>query len=271
MYELNGSTPAQVRYLEDDFPHQIVNRVYENNHTGKSPSQQNPIYLNEPGVGRFSFSTNPAAVRFLGSGKYIYPNLPTGCLMGEFITFKQTLDCKYHGDSCFGNININTAAKEVLAALPFGTEISIPDKGGDKTYSIDAQNAADAILEYRNNDDRNGYRPSAVDAAKCFLTQGEIALPLGKYVTSDILQSDLIDNLDSDPKRDWRHHYATTILYNRIGSCISVRSDTYGVYINVSEGKPEDGGKSHIYYAVVNRLASSAGNNPTILLFTEIK
>ena len=258
-----------------DFPHKILEL--------RDKYPDNPIFKNVRGMGRLSALRHPSDCNQWGHGKYIYPDLPIGALLSEFIIFQQGLDAKYQGDAAFGMININTASNEVLQSLPFPTYVrkpvlkSLASQTGEFTapnvfskVSIDPALAASTISNYRENigTSRMGYRSSA--PARCFLSAGEIVLPLSKYTLTRTSLSDSSGNA----KLDWRADVLSTELYNEISGAITTRSDTFGVYIAVTEGLPSSASLSdstHIYYAVINRLACGEGLNPAIMLFERVK
>ena len=216
------------------------------------------------GAGRLSLTrcinTIPAQ---WGRGTKTYPNLPLGCLLSDFITMTQQVsDPKFGGTTGFGLININTASKDVLKALPFNRRIFCPTKGAIAQININSQSIVDAICDYRDKN-KLGYRNAA--KANCFLSEGEVAIPISKYVHDLFKNGGITSDVKAEPDKDWRYNIMVSQIYNQISGAISTRSDTFGLYIRVS-GKGDQ-----CYYGILSRLESLEGQPPKIIMFTKVR
>ncbi len=236
----------------------------------------------------------------------LYPDLPVACLLGEFITMTP-LDDRVTPQRTYGFININTAPAEVLAHLPFPETIKL---ASGSEVQISAATAAEYIYEYRElrgryHDDHNvpgDGRASAVVknaralpgtsnvcAEKCFLTPGEVAIPLGHYAAFALGWPARADDPNTADMLNTAHPTADSLLkdpdfiqvrdqlYASIANMITTQSNTYAVTISVDVGTPANpkvaNSKvviqySQKYLAIIDRSnCDKASDRPTVVLF----
>jgi len=225
------------------------------------------------------------------SGASDYPDVPAAVLLGEFFTLVPPDEKRSPkpGSRVYGRINLNTAPPDVLKALPFPSSFRV----GGTTYPVDPVQAADYILAYRDmratadgaRDYGNRSAPAGAGmsglrsiggaggaaGAKCFLTAGEVAIPLADYANR------LMGWVNYSPAAEpltltqrWDYLDARDSLYHAISNLVAVRSDAYAATIRVQLGKPA---KLVWYYvAVIDRSnCYTPAHSPAVLLFSEVK
>ena len=242
---------------DSDFPHMIVSQT------------NNRLFENKSGIGRLSLTATSCSLPAAwGRLKETYPNLPTGCLLGDFMTMTQPVaKPKFGGTTSFGLVNINTASGNVLKSLIYKNQIFCPMYAQHNKYQNIMPNrtaVADAILKYRD-EDKLGYRGQA--KANCFLADGEVAIPISKYLydTQKSLFSGAQYHGSDDPRLDWRFNILVSQLYNQLSGTVTTRSDTFGIYITVSGLQPQS------YYGIISRLEATDGQPPKVIMFTKVK
>jgi len=220
-----------------------------------------------------------------------YPDVPAATLLSEFFTLLPADDTR--GDELpfrvYGLININTATREVLEHLPWPTSVTV----GSLSYNVNPAIVAEYVLAYRlkrmclmggrpnyatgrsgasgiTGLRTTGGTPSPADAM-CFLTPGEIAVPLADYAnyemkcTKDAAIQTKLKTKDYIEARD--------AIYRAVANVVTVRSDVYAVNIRVQLGSPlEDPVRLWYYVAVVDRgNCLTPEDIPAILLFSRVK
>ncbi|MGB2824949.1 MAG: hypothetical protein WBF17_28520 [Phycisphaerae bacterium] len=220
----------------------------------------------------------PGSVDYGGYTPDDYPDIPAGCMYAEFFT--NVLPHRQQTEGrIYGRLNVNTATREALLALPWPTEISptVQVPGAPQRYSVangdfDWNEAVQRIIHYREHPRGNsvmaGLRADSA-SSPAFLTPGEVAIPLATYMDERLKT---LTNVDSIEKLTDKPGFfeARHALYRAIADCITTRSDVFGVYIKVQSG---DGGRYRWYYlAVVDRSSVlTKKDTPAILLFCEIQ
>jgi hypothetical protein len=211
----------------------------------------------------------------------LYPALPPGCLYAEFFTNVARHVRKKEQGRVYGRINVNTATREALLALPWPERIPAPELAtGVTEYTtangdFDPNLAVQLILDYRHNPGGGnfgvGSLRSGTQNLRAFLTPGEVAIPLAAYMRTVILGHPSTSGMTWDQVRSRPGTYeALHALYRSIADCITTRSDVFGIYIKVQYG--EGGRYTWNYLAVVDRSnVLDKHDTPAILLFCEIQ
>jgi len=237
-----------------------------------------PIFKDTYTRGKLGLADANAVVDASG----LYPALPPGCLYAEFFTNVPRHVRRKEQGRIYGRINVNTATREALLALPWPERIAAPELAtGVTEYTttngdFDPNVAVQQILDYRRNP--GAYLtslgavnlPSGTQDIHAFLTPGEVAIPLAAYMRTVILGHPSASGMTWDQVRSRPGAYeALHALYRSIADCITTRSDVFGIYIKVQYGA---GGRyAWNYLAVVDRSnVLEKDDTPAILLFCEI-
>jgi len=206
-----------------------------------------------------------------------YPDVPWGTLVGELFEFSRTDPVRTDDPHCspgttpgsrvYGRININTATPSVLQRLPWPSNAGDPAQAikiGETTIPIFVAEIVNEIVSYREKTDRGTVGIANLrDDSKYggFLTPGEIAVPLCKYMDQKIGPG-LKDHQD--------YLKARNALYRTISNVITVNSDAFAVNIAIQLGKPA---RCRWYYvAVVDRSNCFRKDDyPAVLLFSQAR
>ena len=219
-----------------------------------------------------------------------YPDVPMAACLGELFECL-TPDNTRQDDPqdpvtgiasrVYGRININTATSEILQALPWPRSVTGPNGA---PIAIDPATLAQWIVSYREvaplaagGEALNRMHLMAPDGTKPydgmtnlrqlskqkgFLTPGELAIPLAKYMDTRIAEADRL--LSGYPK-------ARDALYDAVSNCITVNGDSYSVVMKFMLGAdPNNPVFSQKYVAMIDRSnCSLPGHRPAVLLLTK--
>jgi hypothetical protein len=232
--------------------------------TGKSLPENLVQYKADVTRGTFDISTSSTPANS-------FPAVPIPCLAGELFDClaPDTTDTEVRGTDMpdcryYGRLNINTAPKTVLAALPW------PRAG--QTLSI----AGKSYMFTNTDTDTDGIRDDVEEivdqiiadrSTKPFQTPGELALTLGNWTDNKLA-------LTADDLRAKDYLLQRNALYGRVSNLISTQSDVYAVYIRlqVGDGDDPDVEEKWHYLAVIDRSNCwKTGDEPALLLFTPLK
>jgi hypothetical protein len=177
----------------------------------------------------------------------------------------------------YGRVNINTASREVLAALPWPGEL-LYDSAPLVINATERAKIAEYIQCYRDGEQVIGGPDYSNRAAATgigglrdgvthngFLTPGELAIPLGDYVASRL-------SSDDRKRADYASMFGRYGLYRAVGNLVTVQSDTYAVLLALrvmdSRGRP----KTWRYMALIDRsVVGKTGQQPAVLMFTKLE
>lgn len=219
-----------------------------------------------------------------------YPDVPMAACLGELFECL-TPDNTRQDDPAdavtglnsrvYGRVNINTATPEVLRALPWPRSVIGPNGAA---IAIDPAIVAQWIVNYREitpapagGDALNrllllapdGSRPydtmthlRQLSKQKGFLTPGELAIPLAKYMDTRIVEADRA--LPGYMK-------ARDALYEAVSNCITVNSDSYAVVMKFILGSDVNNPVfSQKYVALVDRSnCYTSAHSAAVLLLTK--
>lgn len=252
---------------------------------GTSTGIATAMFSNIPGRGRLALAPMKITGSALDANNChdgftpgLYPDVPAATLWNEFVTNLRPHDTRPNEKSrIYGQININTASREVLRQLPWPKTIT----RNTTPYTIDKELAISYLLAYRDMKQVSGgpnyatratvmvgggtrtitgLRADAASNIAGFLTPGEAAIPLGDYMISLMGASTA---LCADYTR------ARNALYAAIADCITVRSDVFSVHIRVNvDNSP------YIWYytGVIDRSnCTKREHMPAVLLFAEVR
>ena len=255
----------------------------------KTTTNTSPLFGNVRVRGRLDL--HPANIADDGYSPGDYPDVPTAALLSEFFTLLPADDTR--GDKLpfrvYGLININTATREVLSHLPWPTSFT----ANGTTYNVTPAIVAEYVLAYRMKrmcllggrpnyaTGRSGASritglrtatgtPSPADAM-CFLTPGELAVPLADY--ANFLMGCTTDAAIQTKLKTKDYVEARDAMYRAVANVVTVRSDVYAVNIRVQLGTPLQAPLRLWYYvAVVDRgNCLTREDIPAILLFSRVK
>jgi len=263
--------------------------------TGILQTTRSKVFLDRPDRGRMPTAnpvpptTNNLADMVDSAPSGIYPDVPPGYLFHEFFTRTPSHQARVNEKKrVYGLVNINTMglpknANVNSAAwwLPWPTESPSGSLAGNTGNRLSlgrngrAYNRATAISyikQYRDMiddcKDREGWteipglRSTAGSDVAGFLTPGEVAIPLAKYM-------DTI--LGGDPTKDADYVRARNCLFGYISDCLSTRSDVYACYITVQHGSAPQGRRWR-YVAVIDRSnVIKPTDKPALLMLTPIR
>lgn len=222
----------------------------------------------------------------------LYPDVPPGYLFHEFFTRNPSHQARANEKRrVYGLVNINTLGLSSQGAnlnsaawwLPWPTDSpsgSLASNIGNRlalggnARAYDRATAISYIQQYRDLDgdcgDRAGWagvgglRSAAGSDIAGFLTPGEVAIPLAKYMES-ILGNDAATLQDADYAR------ARNCLFGYISDSITTRSDVYACYITVQHGEVANG-KRWRYVAVIDRSnVVRTTDKPALLMLTPLR
>lgn len=207
-----------------------------------------------------------------------YPDVPWGTLLAEMFRFidpdTSRLDDTARRCRVYGRININTATPSVLQRLPWPIDSTDPNnpniaiKVGGVPITISLADIVSEIVDYR--DKKGGYsggRAAATgitslrDGSKHggFMTPGEIAIPLARYMDTRINDKSHADYLQ-----------ARDALYRTVSNAITVNGDVFAVNLLVELGKPAK--YTWHYVAVIDRSNCHQKDDfPAMLLFSQVR
>jgi hypothetical protein len=176
----------------------------------------------------------------------------------------------------YGRVNINTAPREVLAALPWPDELFY---GGTRypLNAADRHKIAEYIQCYRDGQAVSG-GPNYADRQTStgigslrqgvshngFLTPGELAIPLSDYVNTLV-------NADDRKLASYASMFGRDALYRAVGNLVTVQSDTY-VALVALQVQTLTGPKTWRYMALIDRsIVGKTGQQPAVLMFTKLE
>lgn len=217
-----------------------------------------------------------------------FPDIPWTAVLPELVEVLWPDEKRVYGmavpDRIYGRINVNTASREVLKALPWPTTVTVDGK----TLNIIADTAVDYIIAYRDRT-QIGSSPSYADRAAAtninvannelrktspvngILSPGEVSIPLAGYMESLMTAAGVA--ADSAGYLD-----ARDALYKAVGNMVSVNSDTFVATILVRATKPGDYNNPSAvkgqwrFIVVIDRSnVTSPSHQPAVLLLTEVK
>ena len=260
---------------EGGFPQRIIRET-----------EAGPIFADTPARGRLPFCPNFAGAPQVTSDGY--PDVPVGCFFAEFFTAIRPHTQIGEGERkekgrIYGRINVNTAPRDVLMCLPWPTkvlrlgrrEVEVAPISGEKYYNVDPRLAVDALIKYRQSGGQNQDVNAGVENLRkespnvlAFLTPGEVAIPLAAYMDTVIVTEEGGTQLELRKHPDYiRRRHA---LYKAVANCITTRSDTFAVYIEIRYRA--SGRFKWNYMAVLDRSnVRTYSDTPAVLLFTEVK
>jgi hypothetical protein len=120
-----------------DLPHKLIGQRYK----GTSGESQWTVELQTLGrryvmVGDGTLARGTGHISFTNSAPMMYPNVPWGTLIAEFVDVYPAADDQMNPNGrVYGRLNINTATLEALTYLPWPIS---DDSGSDFTFSVDA-------------------------------------------------------------------------------------------------------------------------------------
>ena len=206
-----------------------------------------------------------AGITYGGYSDPNYPDVPAGCLFAEFFTNVVRHRRPSERGRLYGLVNVNTAPREVLRALPWPTSVQVQTSPGVvQSLPVNRELLVEAILAYRQSPGGCGIANLRTQSSTLhvFLTPGEVAIPLAAYMRREVLGS-------VSPGTSG-YYEALHAPYRAIADCIATRSDVFGVYIKVQYGAL--GRYRWHYLAIVDRSnVLIKGDAPALLLFCEVQ
>lgn len=231
-----------------------------------------------------------------------YPDVPFAALVQEVFSVLRGDPTPSYAGNLYGRVNINTATPLTLQAMPMSSTIAPPDSHWDKI--------ADLVFAYRDqrattrlasmnmdySSPKNGGPGRSVptgiqnlrkvgesqlsdpeDRRFGYLAVGEIAIPLAQYYIWTLFQNPPA-GFPMDFGRDvagWKSTHERDLLYRQVSNLLTVRSDTFAVYIHVQLGNEVDPTTNIVkrnYVAVVDRSnVVGNGDTPVIRFMAEMK
>jgi hypothetical protein len=249
--------------------------------------EDSSIFRSSPARGRLPFCPNfpggtENGVSYGGYNPGTYPDVPAGCMYGEFFTTVVRHHRPRERSRIYGLINVSTALRDVLLCLPWPTkvprlgrrEVEASPPAGEKYYLVSPETAVNYILQYRESGGRQanggvaGLRSGSSGYA-AFLTPGEVAIPLATYM-DQVMMAGAPAQAQLAVKRHPDYLRTRNALYRAIAGCITTRSDTFAAYIQI---RYRTGGRyKWNYLAVLDRSnVLQRKDTPAIILFTEVK
>ncbi|MFA6135360.1 MAG: hypothetical protein WC869_15215 [Phycisphaerae bacterium] len=203
------------------------------------------------------------------------PQLTAEVLLADYFTVIPST-----GNSVAGLVNINTAPKEVIKALPGIAQAGL--------IPLDPNVIADAIIAYRDKLPNWSNRTTDSNGKTTrenfgFGGCGEICVPLTKVASTPIGYDGsnqppfsyclpTASGADDGVPRTLNDFAKNYILYSWLSNLVTVRSDTYIAYIRVQASSSASATNARRYVAVIDRSnCTAAGDSPKVLMFTEIK
>ena len=232
-----------------------------------------------------------------------YPDVPSGCLLGEFMDTLQPDPTRTDEWRHYGKINVNTApsvfngtppaTSNVLASLPWPTSLS--NLPGVTAATIQGA-AVEFVLAYRDGR-KATYGTYTADytsratatgipglrgtsSFKGYLTPSEVAIPLADLATQFYIQANVYPANTSIPAKSTDFTQQSTYvalrdaMYRAISNVIAVRSDTFraNVYVELRDSSGTRTRQNWRYLTVIDRSnCRKASDRPAVVLFTEVK
>jgi hypothetical protein len=207
-----------------------------------------------------------------------YENVPWPAMLGEFVDvvppdFYRRDEIgeglKEYPSRVYGRININTASKEVLAQLPWPETLDVNCDGvDDASEEVDPAALAQLIVDERGE---GGF----------FLSTGQVSAILLKHVDGgeDADGNPVAGLIAPDTRKSKFYPTVRNDLYSSIASSITVRSDTFAVFILIGLGNEDEDGNpdpdnwrtTRRYFGVIDRSnCLTSEDTPATLMFSEI-
>ena len=211
-----------------------------------------------------------------------YENTPWPGMLGEFVDVVppdfyrrdeivggRLEELKEYPARVYGRININTASKEVLEQLPWPQSLDVNCDGttsGDAT--LNPGDLADLIIDERESEE-------------FFLSTGQISELLLKHVDghTDDNSQEVAGLINEEARKEKFYTSVRNDLYSSIASSITVRSDTYAVFIMIGLGNEDEDGNpdpenwrtTRRYFGVIDRSnCLTSEDTPATLMFSEV-
>jgi hypothetical protein len=236
-------------------------------------------------LGRGRLDLHPLTVQYGGYTPGEYPDVPLGALVADFFSMIRADQTRTPDPPArvYGRVNVNSAPKEVLRRLPWPASFTCA--GGN--FTVDPDTAVDYLLAYRDRrktaDGKRDYTDRAPAGgagvqglrttgpsrtARCFLSRGEVAVPLADYANALLGWSDYDKEHPVTLHKDY--FQARDALYAAVANCVSVSSDTFAANIVVQLGRT-GAGKWH-YVAIIDRgNVFRHDDSPAVLLFAQVQ
>ena len=223
-----------------------------------------------------------------------FPQVPAGCLVGEFFNL---VPYDPSSGAVAGMVNINTASASVLKCLPGLADLAA-------TNPADANAFVDEIIAYRDRTKVGTTSGDYTNPNTCatlagigglrdqpgFAAAGEVAIPL--RVALDAMSpkpsmtfatpqnppnyyhvgnpGDTDDGLPTDANGVTGDAVKRNIFYAWLSNQVTVRSNTYIVYIRVQRDNNPKSQQYRSYVAVIDRSRCPA-SPPEVLMFAEVR
>jgi hypothetical protein len=216
---------------------------------------------------------------FWGSASRPYPPVPIGALVPEFFSCLSLDETRPDEPRrVFGRINVNSASKEVLAALPW------PEKVFGE--NVNRERVAEYIIAYRDklssprdySDRENSMTNLRKNAdGRGFMTVGEVAIPIADYANSLAGWNDYSKTVKNDSNvrsevQRYDYAYERDMMFRDVSNLLTVQSDTYAAIIRVQIGDEDDPKYAWDYLAVFDRSnCKNKSDVPALLMFTTLK
>jgi hypothetical protein len=226
----------------------------------------------EPLRGKVDFATDTTYA--LGTG-VAWPGMlgdfievvPPDFYRRDEITGKVLEELKEYPARVYGRINVNTASAEVVERLPWPKYLDLNCDGSiDKdTEGVNTEELAALILNQRGS-------------GKYYLSTAQVAHALVVYADERISQdadgNDLSEAALEAIKKTTLYPTVRNELYRSIASSITVRSDTYAVFILVGLGNdpdPTTWRTTRRHFGIIDRSnCLTSEDRPATLMFSEI-
>lgn len=181
-----------------------------------------------------------------------FPAVPWGALLAEFfecVPTDPTRELESENIYHYGKININSAPPRVLMSLPWPSFIDydhdgIKDGPDEPTVSVDPQNIADFLCEYRRNDGP-------------FLSEGDINQALSEYARTIF-----------PDKTKYNYLPAMNCFFESIANLITVRSDVFFVSLSLQDARHQkNANQKDVFMGYIDRSRCyNNTNNPIVVL-----
>ncbi len=176
-----------------------------------------------------------------------YPSVSWPLLLHEVIEFNETDTTREDTSRVYGRININTATKKALLALPWPASITKPEAAG-----------ADIVLD----DATLGSLADEIIAKRPYAIHGD----LGRKIEAWLILQDGSWAMKPDLEAKEAQFIAG------IANAITVKSDVFGVNMRLQVGPSVNAKKAWYYFAVIDRSNCQAkSDKPAVLVFQQVK